>query len=59
MTKYLTPAQREQKWRDIENGKIPDDYTNYFLSTFGFHDRPLNPSEQLSRERELRRNGSL
>lgn len=26
------------KYLDIEEGKIPDDYKNHFLSHFGFYD---------------------
>jgi hypothetical protein len=47
-------AERDEKWRKIEAGEIPDDYTNAFLSHFGFHDEPLRPSQQRSRERLLK-----
>lgn len=26
-----------KKYQDIASGKIPDDYTNHFLSHFGFY----------------------
>ena len=47
----MTRNELEKKWNDIENGKIPDDYQNPFLSHFGFWDRPLNQEEQRQRRR--------
>ena len=57
--RVLSKQEQEVKWSKIEKGEIPDDYTNALLSLLGFHDRPLNPQEQASRERELKRNNSL
>ena len=53
----MTRNQLEKKWNAIENGEIPDDYQNPFLSHFGFWDKPLDPSEQKTRERARRANG--
>ena len=47
---------KKKKWRLIENGKLKDDYTNMFLSHFGFHDEPLRTSDYGAKERRIRRN---
>lgn len=35
-----TKQKLRDKWKLIEEGKIEDDYTCYFLSHFGFFDIP-------------------
>lgn len=36
----ITKNESEKKWNNIEKGIEKDDYTNHFLSHFGFHDDP-------------------
>lgn len=35
-----TKQNLRKKWNDVENGIIPDEYDNHFLSHFGFQDIP-------------------
>ena len=50
----ITKKDQAIKWRLIESKQIPDDYTNAFLSHFGFHDEPLNANEEQRRQRILK-----
>lgn len=51
----ITKKDQAEKWRLIESKQIPDDYTNAFLSHFGFHDEPLKPKEEEWRQLKLNR----
>jgi len=53
----MTKKEKRTHWTKIENGEIPDDYQNPFLSHFGFMDYPLNEENERTRARAKRING--
>ena len=50
----MTKAEKKIHWRKIEEGEIPDDYQNPFLSHFGFMDYPLDDEQEKTRARAKR-----
>ena len=51
MKKYETMRDRvRRKALAIESGEIKDDYTNHFLSHFGFHENDNTKEEMVNLE---------
>jgi hypothetical protein len=50
----MTKLEKRRHWTRIENGEIPDDYQNPFLSHFGFMDYPLDEDQEATRKRAKR-----
>ena len=53
----MTKADKRKHWAKIENGEIPDDYQNPFLSHFGFMDYPLDEYQERTRQKLKRYHG--
>jgi hypothetical protein len=51
----MTKAEKRIHWRKIEEGEIPDDYQNPFLSHFGFMDYPLDSIPRENKSKKLKR----